>query len=69
MRLKARLYHALIGLTQATGFAGGLDFRYTGNARWMPLVGGMHMALPEKLLTVGTEQVIGHTMMSCQAGH
>ena len=26
MRLKARLYYALIGLTQATGFAGGLDF-------------------------------------------
>ena len=26
MRLKARLYYALIGLTQATGFAGGLDY-------------------------------------------
>ena len=27
MRLKTRLYQALIGLVQATGFAGGLDYR------------------------------------------
>ena len=26
MRLKARLYYALLGLNQATGFAGGYDF-------------------------------------------
>jgi len=27
MRLKARLYYALLGLNQATGFAGGYDLR------------------------------------------
>ena len=26
MRLKARLYYALLGLNQATGFAGGYDY-------------------------------------------
>ena len=28
MRLEARLSYALIGLVQATGYAGGLDFRF-----------------------------------------
>jgi len=32
MRLEARLSYALIGLVQATGYAGGLDYLFSGSS-------------------------------------
>ena len=40
MRLEARLSYALIGLVQATGYAGGLDFQPGGRQIPLAMRGG-----------------------------